>query len=405
MHKKLYTLFLSGVAVASLVGCGSSDLASITGKEVNANTSVQNETSDIENKESETESTVETTGDTPSNGLTLTKAEQAGYDFIKAVQENDMATALSLTDIDTTFITVDDFSWYIPRSYYSELLNTNYEIDDVYSSYSTNISNSASYNVGNTEFDIDTILNNDNEWKVDFSSEYTSDYKIQVPSGVTITLNNVSVSSDYITDANSEYDVYTIPALIKRDTSLVMTSTVYGDYECTFLPSNDGDTYTAVFEITGTQRDELYSQTLDVINEVNDTYEAGQTELSDFSQFTSDKGTSDITTALFNSVEEAHRQSSTSTPQNVSFTTFVAISQEEATNLKTNICYLASNDTVVLNCKVEKTWTNTKLGEFLGNRLYGTVTVETTDDGIKIADMPASENIFTNMNYLTHEWD
>jgi hypothetical protein len=373
--------------------------------QTSAQSSVQEETNDTETKTKEKEDSAETSVDDTTNDLSLTKAEKVGYDFIKAIQNDDLSTALSLVDIDTTFITVDDFSWYIPRSSYGNLLNTSYEIDDVYSSSSSNTSNSASYSVGKMDVDIDTILNNDNEWKVDFGSEYVSDYKIHVPSGVTIRLNNVPVSSDYITDINSEYDVYTIPALIEKDTSLIMISTVYGDCECTFLPS-DGGTYTAVFEITGSTRDELYSQTMDVLNELYDLYESGVTDASDFSTFTSDKGKSDITTVVYNSVDAAHNHNDANTlASDITFTTFVAISKEEAEKDGTVACYLTSNDTVVLNCKVEKTWILNNINQYKNTRVYGTITIEKTDDGIKIADMPASKNILTSLNFYTKEWD
>jgi hypothetical protein len=397
-------LILCGIVITSLSGCGiqkASNIEHAANNETPAaiETTVE-ETSEAQNEESSIEeSSIEDEVD-----ISLTKSEQVGYDFIKAIQSGDYEKALSLVDVDDTFINVDDFAWFIPRSDYSDLVDTSYKLTEV-ESKGDNTSNSTNYILGDLTVNVKTILNNDNEWKVVFNSNLITNYDIKVAKGLGLAINGIEVSDEYLTDDKTEdTETYTIPALIpQKDIKVTLTSKTFGTYDVTLTPIQD-EVGNPVFEITGDTRDELYSATKTVLDSINEAYENDAATSEDLAVYVSDKASSDIADTLAQSVKTEYTWNSGMKPTNIRFVTFLPISQDRATEKNTYICYLQANDTVLLNCKIEKSWFESYDKSTESCRMYSKIVVEKTDDGVKIVDIKASDNMITERNSLTSDW-
>jgi hypothetical protein len=284
------------------------------------------------------------------------------------------------------------------------LVDTSYKLTEV-ESKGDNTSNSTNYILGDLTVNVKTILNNDNEWKVVFNSNLITNYDIKVAKGLGLAINGIEVSDEYLTDDKTEdTETYTIPALIpQKDIKVTLTSKTFGTYDVTLTPIQD-EVGNPVFEITGDTRDELYSATKTVLDSINEAYENDAATSKDLAIYVSDKASSDIADTLAQSVKTEYTWNSGMKPTNIRFVTFLPISQDRATEKNTYICYLQANDTILLNCKIEKSWFESYDKSTESCRMYSKIVVEKTDDGVKIVDIKASDNMITERNSLTSDW-
>lgn len=389
--KKIITLCLSALMILSLVACGNKTTVVEKGGEkqreekeeiVDKNDIVENEPSGEVSEENET----------PSD---MTKSEAVAYNFIKAIQSADYATAMTFLEIDSTYITSEDFGWYVPRSSLGDLVDSTYELKEV-SSDGTKPQDNVTLIIGPVTANISTFLNDNNEWKVSFDEAFIKDWVVTLPKGMSLKMNGTEVDKNLLTATDERNDTYTIPYVILKEAELVATSEQFGDFTAKTLPS--ADEYKIQCEIKDSEP--IFEQLRITLNAINEAYENGARDTSEFSDYISDLADTEFPTILANSVDTQYTWNSGSNPTNIRYTRILP--RIDDPDLMP--CFLYTTNKIGVNIRVEKTWDD-DWGGANGNHVLGWVIFEITEDGsVKLAGIKADNNIITARNSMTNDW-
>lgn len=133
-----------------------------------------------------------------------------------------------------SFVTEEDLTWYIPRSQVSDFLDckVKYEITKIESSdkeEEKNISKHVTIKVGDREYVLNVILNENNEWKFNFPDMFLQNWRFVVGDDVSVLINNIAVNDSYIEGAYTGNDavndhcvIYNIPYVVKKEVKLTL---------------------------------------------------------------------------------------------------------------------------------------------------------------------------------------
>lgn len=388
--KKIITLSLSVLMILSLVACGGKTTVVEKGGEKQKTEKDVVEKSN-EPVEEEPSGEVAEENETSSD---MTKSEAVAYNFVKAIQSCDYETAMTFLEIESTYITAEDFGWFMPRSSLGDLVDSTYELKEI-SSEGSKPEDNVTLVVGPVTANIALYLNSNNEWKVSFDEAFIKDWNVTVPKGMSLKLNNIEVDKNLLTTTDERHDTYTIPYIMLKEVELVATSENFGDFTAKTLPSSE--TYSVKCEIKDT--DEIYEQLKQTLNAINEAYENGARDTSEFSQFISEYADADFATTLVNSVDTEYTWNNGSNPTNIRYTRLLPrIDDPEYMP-----CFVYTTNKIGVNLRVEKSWDD-DWGRANGNRIYGWVIFEITDDGVKLAGLPGDNNIITARNSFDKDW-
>lgn len=390
--KKIITLCLSLLMIVSLVGCGSKTEVLEKGKDKEA---VKQETVNNQEQTNEEEPSGEVA---PENEISLdmSKSEMAAYDFVKAIQACDYETAMSFLEIDSTYITAEDFGWFMPRSSLGDLVDSTYELKEV-TSEKTKPNDSVTLVVGPVTANITTFLNDDNEWKVKFDEAIITNWEVVVPKGMGLKINGTDVDKNLIKSVDERNETYEIPNIIIKEVELTAVSETLGEFTTKTNPSEEQ--YKISCELDEATMNEVYEGLKVTLNSINEAYENGARDTSEFSEFISDYADTDFATILANSVDTQYTWNSGLNPTNIRYTRILP----RVDDSKYLPCFLYTTNKIAVNVRVEKTWDN-ESGNSDGTHIYGWIIVEKTDNGIKLVSMAGDKNLVTARNSATREW-
>ena len=332
---------------------------------------------------------------TKEDEVVFTKAEQVAYDFAIAIQNEDYDTAFGMLDIkDKTFVSLEDFSWFIPRSSLSDLTGTDYKLVS-YDSTGDKVKNSTKFVFKPVTITVNTFLNDNNEWKVSFDEAFVTNWKISIPRDTSLTLNGIEVSSDYLDEMKDNEFVYNIPCIATKEADLVVKTSLFGDFNLKTLPSAI-ETTMVNCELTSEQYSPLYEDLLTLLNTMNTGYENGE-RLGEFSKYVSTETSASQLERLFNDVDAQYTENAGGEPYNIRFTIVKPRDGENANAV------LVKDNVVKLNLSVEKTWDVRKSG--IGDntsRVHGSIYVVKEDDGLKIYQY--DDDFIKERNWMGKEW-
>ena len=397
--KKIFVITLAGLLAFSMTACGDKapEKDPVDTESSIVDTTVDNSESkpDVEIEDSVTK---EDSEEVTEEGVKLTKSQQVAYDFAKAIQTGDYETAMGMIDIkDTTFLTAADLEWFIPRSDFSDIQDTDYALVEA-TSNGDKVRDVVTLNLKPVSVDVTVALNDDNEWKVEFNDFFIENWTLEVPKNVKIKLNDIEIASTYLDSKEENVDIYILPAVANRKATVIATSSVYGDFTMEVTPSYEK--YTVVCKIDNEKASEMFGQVKDMLNKMNEAYEAGET---DFSKFVSSKADPQLAVTIATCVTNQYTWNNSLSPWNIRFTIVEGLSEYEG---KAYIpAELLQDDVVTMVVKVEKTWDKLKHNSGSDyNRDVGRITVQVEDGEMKIFKIAGSDNIIESRNSMTREW-
>ena len=280
MKKKFLLLASLTILSLSLIACGKKETEGKNGKElmqetVEVTSDVMEEVGEaISEVSTETTEIEETTETTESSELTnVSKSQKCAIDFIQYVQTENYEEALNLLNIpDKTFVSADDLQWFIPRSDLSDLVGTDMKYSEI-SESGDKTDATVKLTYGDTEIKLNVIMDNDNNYKINFPDFCMQDWTLYVPKDTVVSIKDVVIEE---TSEEEFKDVYTIPYIALRETELKVTSSVYGDFNIVTTPSTDKDgKYTVICSLDDTLRDTLIEGVKIAYNEFCAIYEIG----------------------------------------------------------------------------------------------------------------------------------
>ncbi len=274
MKRKILTLML--FFLVGMTACGKKepvpneeDIAEIIGSQINANESnTENENNTSNSATNESEENVE-----------MSKAETVAYSFLEAIRTEDYETAFSLLNIDDkTFLLQDDFTWFLPRGIYADLIGNTSEMSE-YNTITDSAGNYAgTFTYGTKTFNVKATLNDENEWKIVYDEFYYADWKVEIPTECVLVCNDVEVSAEYYTEAGKDrYDIYTLPAVSRKSVNITVKTEKFGDFAFEIIPEANG--FIAVCEITDTEfTNSVYDDIRVSLNEIYTGYVNGESK-------------------------------------------------------------------------------------------------------------------------------
>lgn len=162
------------------------------------------------------------------------QAKKVADKFVKKVQKEDYKDIKSYIYIpDSTFMKDDDVSWYIERSDFEDIVGmskkqivlTNMEKDNTVINDSDNTNASVKKLTYTTEDSVDyellIVQDKNNQWKIYMPDMYATNFKYTADKSLTIYINGIEVTSNYIDETNGtatdNYIAYNIPYVPSRE--------------------------------------------------------------------------------------------------------------------------------------------------------------------------------------------
>lgn len=394
MKKKILLLSMTLVLALSLFGCG-------TIKKVDDGIKKSNKETVVDKNDDKKEETTKNDEIEIPEGLELSKAEKCVYSFVQSIMTSDYETALTMLDVDTTFISADDLKWFIPRSSVAGIEDETNVLENVESSDNTT-EKEVQLTFGKNTYTFNTILNDNNEWKISLSDFCIKDWNVGIISGGKLTLDDIPVTDTYFTKKDGRRDVYTIPAIAIRNTNAKVTSSIYGDFTTEILPTIEKDVeFQKIYcEITGEIKDALFNDLLTLLNKMNEGYENGETA-ADFAKYVASDANVTLAQILYDSVDQEHTWNDSLDPTNIRFT--IVKPNPNCDEKTTFEAALSGDNEILLNTAFEKVWDEKYNGK--GDcRSFGYIYVKRENGELKISDIPASNNLIEERNDMTNDW-
>jgi hypothetical protein len=249
---------------------------------------------------------------------------------------------------------------------------------------------------GDNVVEVSTILNNDNEWKIDLDGFCLTNWTFNAGKDIPITIGGVEITSDYIDRTEENKVFYTLPAIAARETTIVLSDDYFGTMELKVNPALE-DEYSAKFVLTEEQYAPIHEQLKVLLNDANALYETGATA-TDFAKFFYDENNSDQIKLFYDEIEQSYTWNNILDPTNIRYTIVQGRNEEDVIN-----AYVATDKKIALNLAVEKTW-DEKYGGNPTTRPVGYMYVSLTEDGTLKLNEVFVDNIISERNDFTNEW-
>ena len=124
-------------------------------------------------------------------------------------------------------------------------------------------------------------------YKINVLEMYIEDWKVRVPGNSVLYIDGKEVSKDYFDKKDNLYDVYNIPALIKKDTEIKIVLDGFGEYTETVMIADNAEVENVKFWIDGEEAQDILNGFKDVFNKLAASYGEGKS-VSDVLHFFSD---------------------------------------------------------------------------------------------------------------------
>ena len=318
----------------------------------------------------------------------LAKNEKVAYLFLNAVQGCRYDEAYSYLDISNDkFIEQEDFEWFLPRSNYVDLIDTKHVLDE-FESEGDNVSKETLMVFGDIEVIVKTVLNDNNEWKVNFDEFYVKDWTVTVPRGAVFKIDGKEVPKDYITAKQDEDEIYTIPRIAKRSLKATVITSATGELSQELVPSETGTNLQ--LELAAETYEPILDEIKNLLNGLCTTFGNGGSA-EDLRQFVSNQADSQLANHLYTQLEAGYKEG----------LQFIAVKGQFLTKEGKDIipARAKTDDILEFNLRLEKTWP-----EFKTSRQTGTIKVQKTEEGWKIYELSNSNKFLSVLDENKQEW-
>ena len=238
--------------------------------------------------------------------------------FVDAVKAKDYDSVIQCLNIDAdkAFLSAGDIEFALPRSSFAELADESVQdaTVDLSSSYQSGDDRSvvtATCVKDKTEVahvQINTVLNDKNEWKVDTADFYYQNYSFRTPSKVEVTVNGKVVGQEFMSKSNTggfgmSCD-WTLPYVGKKGVNVKLTCANYtiekllpttGNNE---LASKGEDTYKLFYEIDAAEQEKIFTYIKDTWNAMYKDWLDGKNANDLLNTYLSDTADPDIATRI-----------------------------------------------------------------------------------------------------------
>lgn len=214
-------------------------------------------------------------------------------EFIEALMVEDYEAAMErmMFGKDGTFVDADGVAWYLPRTDLRDIVGMDGKVIDIVEGEGTS-SKKIEVTVATDDGAEQTVellcsLNDNNDYKINVLEMYIEDWKVRVPGNSVLYIDGKEVSKDYFDKKDNLYDVYNIPALIKKDTEIKIVLDGFGEYTETVMVADNAEVENVKFWIDGEEAQDILNGFKDVFNKLVASYGEGKS-VSDVLHFFSD---------------------------------------------------------------------------------------------------------------------
>ena len=385
MLKKALILGLCGIMAASvLVGCGKEKVPSPSFAE---------------------DSTVNDTV-----GVKTSKDVDVAKSFVNALASGSYDDAIVCLNIDSdkSFLSSEDIAFSLPRTSFADIgtdavQGSEPEYTSTYSTGAERSTVNVVFKKDGTEtatVSIPTILNENNEWKVDAPDFYHTDFTFRAPSGdVKITVNGKELSKDFVLksgtgDSGFMCD-YKLPYVGKKGLTVNLSCDNYTkDFVLMPSSSNEVDDDSCVgYDLTDAEAHEVLDYIKNTWNSMYADYVNGKTA-NDLIAYLSDHADSDIAKKIRDGFDDMENGQS------------FKDDEFEMTDIRLRDAgaFYVTDSIIVVNFNYELKWHYGASATWMENmKRSSNIMVEKTSDGYKIYKL-TDDGLFTARNGFTQDW-
>lgn len=393
MKIKRFIIMLTCMAlVLSFIGCAK--LKDEGGTEESENNN------DYAVEETENNEGAEETKEAADDEATKRNAGKMVAAFIEALMAEDIEEAMKhmIFGKDTTFIDEDGVKWALLRTELRDIVGMNGKIIDIEETglpTSKDVRVTVAFDDGHERnLYFFPSLNDDNEYKVNFPEMYVENWEVCIPGNSVLYIDGKEVSKNYIERKDGLYDVYSIPALIRREAEIKIVSDGFGEYTTTVMPKEASEEEFIKFWIDGEEAQAILDEFKDIFNKLITSYAEGKS-VSDVRSFFSDSMDEAMVEMIYNdNIGKGFYSSGENS--NIVITDIIPNYDEDAG------IFPRSDKVVVVNFGFTATWNHRLLGERMMKR-YSKIALERTDDGYKIYEL-LDDSLFRYLNFLSKEF-
>lgn len=333
--------------------------------------------------------------------------------FVNALIGEDYDTVISCLNIDQekSFISSEDIEFAIPRSKYANLTDEAIKTAkvDYSSTYVTGAESStvtATFSNGKElteQVSIETVLNENNEWKIEAPDFYNKNFTFRAPSGkVTITANEIQVGKEYLTNGTAgklgKYCDYTLPYVGKKGLNVKVTCDNY-TYETvlsTTSNNSDVDEYKAIYNIESDEYESICSYIKDAWNGMYKEWIEGNGANAIVTSYLSEKADPEIANRIVSGYKQMSEPSATSSRGNDLFKMVDVLPNE-------NGAFYITDDLIGVNFNYKLSWHYILADWMKDMNRTSSIVLQKTNDEYKIYEL-TDEELFTKCNEYTQDW-
>lgn len=328
------------------------------------------------------------------------EAGKVATEFIEAlmVEDYEVAVERMMFGKDGIFVDADGVAWYLPRTDLRDIVGMDGKVIDIVEGEGTS-SKKIEVTVATDDGAEQTVellcsLNDNNDYKINVLEMYIEDWKVRVPRNSVLYIDGKEVSKNYIERKDGLYDVYSIPAFIRRETEIKIVSDGFGEYTTTVMPKEASEEEFVKFWIDGEEAQAILDEFKDIFNKLITSYAEGKS-VSDVRSFFSDSMDEAMVEMIYND-NIGKGFYSNGENSNIVITDIIPNYDKDAG------IFPRSDKVVVVNFGFTATWNHRLLGERMMKR-YSKIALERTDDGYKIYEL-LDDSLFRYLNFLSKEF-
>ncbi len=321
------------------------------------------------------------------------KADDEARNFVNALMKEDNNKIFKCIDVpESDFLSKDDIKNYLPKSSYQDIIGLKGKITSITLGSGTTsrtatvvISTGNLNQVSTKSVIVKCNLMDNNRWKVDLSDVYVKNWKISVPGGSSIEIDGKKVEEKYKTETKDLNDIYTIPAIVKSEKEIKVSTTNFGEETQKITPSSSSSAKTIQISPNEDVIKSAYEFIKNTWNSMYKEYIAG----SDISSVTKYFDTS-VSNETIESCYKSGFNSLTKGSSGYKYVNYVMTNVVDSKNKKN---YISSNDVITLNFGYTLNW-NWEFGyanDLRTMNRYSSIALKKDGDSWKIYDVTDSK--------------
>lgn len=334
--------------------------------------------------------------------------------FIDAIKAKDYASVIQCLNIDAdkAFLSNEDIEFALPRSSFADLTDESVQdaTVDLSSSYQSgddhSVVTAACMKDGAevAHIQINTVLNDKNEWKIDTPDFYYQNYSFRTPGKVAVTVNGKTVGPEFVSKSNTggfgTACDWTLPYVGKKGVNVKLTCPNYTiekslpTTENNELASNGEDTYKLFYDVETAEQDKIFTYIKDTWNAMYKDWLDGKNANDLLDSYLSSDADPNIAIRIVDGFKSITDQGSSG---NDKFNMVAVQARPDGT-----VQYI-TDDLILVNFGYKLAW-HYKLADWNQNMTrFSNIILKKTDDGYKISQL-TDEGLFNYCNNFTSDW-